>query len=198
MTSDNTVRHEQHVPAGRDFPIQADELVMRFGRKRVIDGISLNVTSGEILAIVGGSGSGKSTLMRMLALLQTPTSGSVRIFGTRVEDTETKAANLLRQRLGVMFQHGALFGDLTVLENVSVPLQEHTHLSQSLIEQIAMVKIELAGLEPDSAALYPSQLSGGMRKRAAVARGILAPMTNKVICQFSSIARIRAGLRTAR
>lgn len=152
--------------------IDAHDLVMRFGQRLVLDGISLCVKRGEILAIVGGSGSGKSTLMRQLAMLQTPTAGTVNVFGTDVSNIGEFSANRLRCRLGVMFQNGALFGDLTVLENVSVPLHEHTNLSLHLIEQIAMVKIALAGLEPDAAALYPSQLSGGMRKRAAVARGI--------------------------
>jgi phospholipid/cholesterol/gamma-HCH transport system ATP-binding protein len=145
---------------------------MSFGERRVFEGINLRVKQGEVLAIVGGSGSGKSTLMRQLALLLTPTAGSVTVFGTRVSDMEAFRTNALRRHLGVMFQNGALFGDLTVLENVSVPLQEHTKLSTPLIEQIAMLKIALAGLEPDAGALYPSQLSGGMRKRVAVARGI--------------------------
>jgi len=145
---------------------------MSFGQRRVFEDVSLSVSRGEVLAIVGGSGSGKSTLMRQLALLQTPTSGSVRVFGSVVSDMEALDANALRRRLGVMFQNGALFGDLTVLQNVCVPLREHTELSPGLAEQVGMLKIALAGLEPDAAALYPSQLSGGMRKRAAVARGI--------------------------
>ncbi|HLF31744.1 MAG TPA: ATP-binding cassette domain-containing protein [Xanthomonadales bacterium] len=152
--------------------LEGSGLAMSFGRRRVFEGINLRVRQGEVLAIVGGSGSGKSTLMRQLALLQTPTAGSVTVFGTRVVDMESSTANALRRLLGVMFQQGALFGDLTVLENVSMPLQEHTNLSRSLIEQLAMLKIALAGLEPDAGALYPNQLSGGMRKRAAVARGI--------------------------
>ncbi len=160
-----------HAPAG-GFVLEGHELAMSYGRRRVFEGINLGIRQGEVLAIVGGSGSGKSTLMRQLALLQTPTSGSVMIFGVTVSDMEAAKANSLRRRLGVMFQNGALFGDLTVLENVSMPLQEHTQLSLPLIEQVAMLKIALAGLEPDVAALYPSQLSGGMRKRAAVARGI--------------------------
>ena len=168
-------------PAFKDHPDKPDpeglvlegrDLAMSFGAKQVFEGINVGIRQGEVLAIVGGSGSGKSTLMRQLALLQTPTSGSVTVFGTTVTDMESSSANSLRRRLGVMFQNGALFGDLTVLENVSVPLQEHTDLSLPLIEQVAMLKIALAGLEPEAAALYPSQLSGGMRKRAAVARGI--------------------------
>lgn len=154
------------------FVLEGHDLAMSFGHRSVFEGINLGVRQGEVLAIVGGSGSGKSTLMRQLALLLTPTRGSVTVFGTTVTDMDELSTNALRQRLGIMFQNGALFGDLTVLENVSVPLQEHTDLSLPLIEQLAMVKIALAGLEPDAAALYPSQLSGGMRKRAAVARGI--------------------------
>lgn len=171
--------HNDHAPKGNaanfsagDFVLEGHDLAMVFGNKKVFEGINVGIRQGEVLAIVGGSGSGKSTLMRQLALLQTPTSGSVTVFGTTVSNMDEFSVNALRRRLGVMFQHGALFGDLTVLENVSVPLQEHTDLSLPLIEQVAMLKIALAGLEPDAAALFPSQLSGGMRKRAAVARGI--------------------------
>lgn len=152
--------------------LEGHDLAMSFGQRSVFEGINLRVRQGEVLAIVGGSGCGKSTLMRILALLQTPSAGSVGIFGTDVTDMESSTANFLRRKLGVMFQQGALFGDLTVLENVCVPLQEHTDLDQVLIEQLAMLKLSLAGLNPDAGALYPSQLSGGMRKRAAVARGI--------------------------
>lgn len=152
--------------------LEGHDLAMSFGQRSVFEGINLRVRQGEVLAIVGGSGCGKSTLMRILALLQTPSAGSVGIFGTDVTDMESSTANFLRRKLGVMFQQGALFGDLTVLENVCVPLQEHTDLDQVLIEQLAMLKLSLAGLSPDAGALYPSQLSGGMRKRAAVARGI--------------------------
>ncbi|MDZ7644397.1 MAG: ATP-binding cassette domain-containing protein [Woeseiaceae bacterium] len=153
-----------------DCVLEARHLVQEFGRHRVLDDISLEIRRGDVVAIVGGSGSGKSTLMRQLAMLLTPTSGSVSVFGRDVG----AAANdlLLRRRIGIMFQHGALFGDLTVLENVCVPLVEHTTLDRSLIEQVAMLKIALVGLQPDAAALYPGELSGGMRKRAAVARAI--------------------------
>ena len=155
-----------------DHVLEGRDLVMYFGQKCVLNGINVQVRRGEILAIVGGSGSGKSTLMRQLALLQTPTSGSVSIFGTNATEMNEFGSIPVRRRMGVMFQHGAMFGDLTVLENICLPLREHTELSQTAIEQIAMLKIALVSLEPDVAALYPSQLSGGMRKRAAVARGI--------------------------
>ncbi|NND57015.1 MAG: ATP-binding cassette domain-containing protein [Xanthomonadales bacterium] len=152
--------------------LKASELVMDFGTKRVLDGIDMQLNRGEILAVVGGSGSGKSTLMRQLALLQAPTAGKIQLFGMDVTNMGELRTLPLRRQMGVMFQHGALFGDLTVLENVSLPLREHTDLTLGTIEEISMLKIVLAGLEPDAAALYPSQLSGGMRKRAAVARGI--------------------------
>jgi phospholipid/cholesterol/gamma-HCH transport system ATP-binding protein len=170
-TATETMTRSPKAPAC-GFVLEGHDLAMSFGHRLVFEGINVGVRQAEVLAIVGGSGSGKSTLMRQLALLLTPTRGSVTVFGTTVTDMDELRANALRQRLGIMFQNGALFGDLTVLENVSVPLQEHTDLSLPLIEQLAMVKIALAGLESDAAALYPSQLSGGMRKRAAVARGI--------------------------
>lgn len=172
MRDDSGASGDRAEPSPGDPVLEAHDLVMSFGERRVLDGITLDVKRGEILAIVGGSGSGKSTLMRQLAMLQTPKAGSVHVFGTDVTSISDFSAIPLRRRLGVMFQNGALFGGLTVLENVSVPIREHTGMSLNLVEQIAMLKIALAGLEPDAAALYPSQLSGGMRKRAAVARGI--------------------------
>ena len=172
MASETQYADVPVLAASETIVLEGHDLTQLFGAKVVFSDINIAIRQGEVFAIVGGSGSGKSTLMRQLALLQTPTSGSVTVFNTTVSDMESTDANELRQRLGVMFQHGALFGDLTVLENTCLPLQEHTELSQALIEQVAMVKIALAGLEPGAAALYPSQLSGGMRKRAAVARGI--------------------------
>ncbi len=145
---------------------------MRFGSRLVLDNLDLDVRAGEVLAIVGGSGSGKSTLMRILAMLMAPSSGTVSLFGKEVSVNEDDDDVTLRRRLGIMFQQGALFGSKSVLENVCVPLLEHTSLSRPFVEQLATLKIALAGLNPDAATLYPRQLSGGMRKRAAVARGI--------------------------
>lgn len=152
--------------------LTARDLGMSYGPRRILEDISFDVGRGEVLAIVGGSGSGKSTLMRLLALLQAPTEGDLTLFGDGATDLSEAATNRLRRRIGVMFQQGALFGDMTVLENVCVPLREHTRLSSPLIEQIALLKIVLAGLETSAAGLFPSQLSGGMRKRASVARAI--------------------------
>lgn len=145
---------------------------MRFGRHLVLDRLTLDIRPGEITAIVGGSGSGKSTLMRILAMLQRPTAGQVTLFGEPVPTSDGALDLALRRRLGVMFQHGALFSNLTVLENICVPIDEHTSLSRQLVEELAMLKLLLAGLDGNSASLYPGELSGGMRKRAAVARGI--------------------------
>ncbi len=152
--------------------VELRELVTRFGSHVVHDRINLTVRSGEILAIVGGSGSGKSTLLREMVMLQEPTSGSVHVLGHDVTALTHAPALALRRRIGVLFQYGALFGGLTVLENVGVPLREHTLLSHSLIDEIAEMKLALTGLAPETGLLYPSQLSGGMRKRAALSRAI--------------------------
>ena len=145
---------------------------MRFGDKRVLAGVDLDVVRGRILAIVGGSGSGKSTLLRLMSMLMQPTAGSIDVFGTEVSRIGDTLALPLRKRIGVMFQNGGLFGDMNVLENVSVPLREHTHLNPHTIEQLAEIRIALVGLEPDVATKYPDQLSGGMRKRASLARAM--------------------------
>ena len=152
--------------------VQVRDVHTRFGEKVVHEGISFDVKSGEIFAIVGGSGSGKSTIMREVAILHPPSSGSIKLFGQEVSEMTDIAALPLRRRMGVMFQYGALFNNISVLENVCVPLQEHTEMAQSTIEEIAAVKIELVGLDPETCAMRPSQLSGGMRKRAAMARAI--------------------------
>lgn len=152
--------------------VELRDIVTSFGTNVVHDGISLNVRRGEVLAIVGGSGSGKSTLLREMVMLHQPTSGSVGVLGKEVTGASELSMLPLRRRIGVMFQHGALFGGQTVLENIGVPLREHTKLSDSLIDEIAQVKLALAGLELSVGAMWPSQLSGGMRKRAALARAL--------------------------
>lgn len=152
--------------------IRLIDIVTRFGDKVVHDGISLDIQRGEIFAIVGGSGSGKSTLMREAVMLHEPSAGTVELFGEDVTHMGEIATLPIRRRIGVMFQYGALFGDLSVLENVGMPLREHTTLRRDLIAEIAGIKLNLAGLHPSVGRLYPSELSGGMRKRAAMARAI--------------------------
>ncbi len=152
--------------------IDIRNLHTRFGTNRVHDNISLTVQPGEIFALVGGSGCGKSTLLRTILLLQQPVSGSIRVFGREVLGLSDEQALPLRHRFGVMFERGALFSALTVAENVAMVLKEHTQLSPRLIDEVAALKIALTGLPADAGAKYPSELSGGMRKRAALARAI--------------------------
>ncbi|MDN5865334.1 MAG: ATP-binding cassette domain-containing protein [Gammaproteobacteria bacterium] len=141
----------------------------RFGSHVIHEDISLRIDRGEIVALLGGSGSGKTTLMRVMALLHRPQSGTVKLFGNQVSYAGQDEFEL-RRRMGYMFQFGALFGGLTVRHNVAMPLLEHTALSARLVGEIAQLKIQLVGLAPHVAGLMPSELSGGMIKRAAMAR----------------------------
>jgi len=143
-----------------------------FGAHVVHRDLDLEVRRGEILALVGGSGSGKSTLLREIILLQRPDRGSVEVLGQDVWALDEAQARDVRRRCGVMFQRGGLFGSLTVRENIGLPLREHTRLSDALIDEIAEFKLALTGLEADAADKYPSELSGGMLKRAALARAL--------------------------
>lgn len=152
--------------------IEITNLTTRFGKAVIQDNISLTMRRGEILALVGGSGSGKSTLLRAILLLVRPAAGAIRIFNREITGLADEEMLALRQRMGVMFQNGALFSSLTVLENVGLPLREHTALPNRFIDELALMKIRLAGLEAEAAAKFPSQLSGGMRKRAALARAL--------------------------
>ena len=149
--------------------LSARGIVNRFGRQRVHDHVALDVFPGEIVGIAGGSGSGKSVLLRTLAGLRRPDAGEVRVAGRRID---TIAAEERAQLIGVLFQQGALFSSLSVANNVILPLREHTSLSPKAQETIAAMKLALAGLPPDTGAKFPAQLSGGMVKRAALARAL--------------------------
>ncbi len=155
-----------------DRVIEISRVSTRFGEHVVHAGLDLEVRRAEIFALVGGSGSGKSTLLREMILLQRPDSGSIRVLGVDLQTAGDDAALALRQRWGVMFQHGGLFGALTVSENVGLPLREHTELEDALIDDIAASKLALTGLAPEVGAQYPSELSGGMMKRASLARAL--------------------------
>ncbi|MBI3042606.1 MAG: ATP-binding cassette domain-containing protein [Betaproteobacteria bacterium] len=155
-----------------DAVVEISNLNTRFGAAVVHENVSVSVRRGEIFALVGASGCGKSTLLRETIALQQPVSGSIRVFGREVVGLDDTGALPLRRRWGVMFERGALFSSLTVAENVGMVLREHTPLSDALIDEIAAVKIALAGLPADAGPKYPSELSGGMRKRAALARAI--------------------------
>jgi phospholipid/cholesterol/gamma-HCH transport system ATP-binding protein len=152
--------------------IEVRELCTRFGEAIVHDGVDLEVREGEIFALAGASGCGKSTLLREIILLQRPQSGSIRVLGREVVGLDDEDARSLRRNWGVMFERGALFSALTVSGNVGLPLREHTRLGERLIDEIAAVKIALTGLPPSAGRKYPAELSGGMRKRAALARAI--------------------------
>ncbi len=144
----------------------------RFGRAVVHDGVSLAVRRGEIFALAGASGCGKSTLLRELILLHRPDAGRIRVLGSDLDALGEEEAMALRRRWGVMFERGALFGSLTVAENVALPLREHTRLGEGLVAELAALKIALTGLPADAGRKYPAELSGGMRKRAALARAL--------------------------
>ncbi len=152
--------------------IEVSQLSTRFGERVVHAGLDLEVRRAEIFALVGGSGSGKSTLLREMILLHRPNSGSIRVLGADLATLADDTALELRQRWGVMFQHGGLFGSLTVSENVGLALREHTELDDALIDEIAASKLAITGLKPEVGAQYPSELSGGMMKRASLARAL--------------------------
>ena len=155
-----------------DKVIEVDKVATRFGEHVVHSEVSFSVARAEIFALIGGSGSGKSTLLRELILLQRPDAGSIRVLGVDLKAIEGDTGATLRQRWGVMFQHGGLFGALTVKENIGLPLREHTQLADALIDEIAMAKLAMAGLPAEVGAQYPAQLSGGMMKRASLARAL--------------------------
>ncbi len=143
-----------------------------FGRQIVHDNLNLSVRRGEIMGVIGGSGSGKSVLLRSIIGLKQPEGGRVFLFGDDVTDLDVEARRAYDRRFGLLFQDGALFSSLTVLENVMVPLVEFHRLPKDLVEELALIKIRLTGLPADAAHKYPSQLSGGMRKRAGLARAL--------------------------
>jgi phospholipid/cholesterol/gamma-HCH transport system ATP-binding protein len=155
-----------------DTVIEVRGLVVRYERQVVLDGLDLDVARGEVFALVGGSGVGKTTLLHQLIMLDSPATGSVRVFGEQVVGIAERAAARLRRRIGVMFQQGALFTSLTVLDNVALPLREHTELPDATVHELASLKLALVGLPCEAGRLYPAELSGGMRKRAAVARAL--------------------------
>jgi phospholipid/cholesterol/gamma-HCH transport system ATP-binding protein len=153
--------------------IQVRGVTTHFGAHVVHAGLDLEVHRAEIFALVGGSGSGKSTLLREMILLHQPDSGSIRVLGVDLDGLADEAATALRERFGVMFQHGGLFGSLSVTENIGLPLREHTNLDGALIDELAALRLSMTGLSPEVGAQYPSELSGGMMKRASLARALV-------------------------
>jgi phospholipid/cholesterol/gamma-HCH transport system ATP-binding protein len=158
--------------ADAEIVIEIGHVSTRFGEHVVHADVDLQVRRGEIFALVGGSGSGKTVLLREMILLQRPDAGSIRVLGADLQTLDDEETQALRQRFGVMFQQGGLFGSLDVRENIGLPLREHTALDDALIDEIAAWKISLTGLAPEAGMQYPSELSGGMLKRASLARAL--------------------------
>ncbi|HEY6432520.1 MAG TPA: ATP-binding cassette domain-containing protein [Acetobacteraceae bacterium] len=147
-------------------------LVTNLGGHVLHDHVDLDVMRGEILGVVGGSGTGKSILLRSIIGLLQPMEGSIEVLGQNIAALDGDELVRLQIRWGVLFQDGALFSDQTVAQNVQLPLREHTDLPQQLMDEIASVKLSMVGLPPDAAKKYPAELSGGMRKRAGLARAL--------------------------
>jgi phospholipid/cholesterol/gamma-HCH transport system ATP-binding protein len=152
--------------------IEVQGLVNRFGRQIVHDGLDMIVYRGEVFGIVGGSGAGKSVLLRSILGLQRPQAGEVRMQGRDLTKLSVAQLKEIKATYGVTFQQGALFSSLTVLQNVQLPMLEHLRLTPRALEELAMLKIRLVGLSDEAARKYPAQLSGGMIKRAALARAL--------------------------
>ena len=157
---------------GRDVVLSAREVTVGFGSKVVLDNLNLDIYRGEILGFVGASGTGKSVLMRTVLRLLPRRSGTIKILGQDFDELDEPQRNALDMRLGVLFQQGALFSSLTVKENIQVPMREYLDLPRSLMDELAHLKIRMVGLAADAADKYPSELSGGMIKRAALARAL--------------------------
>ena len=152
--------------------ISVSSLVVGFGEKLIMKGLDLDVMRGEVLGFVGGSGTGKSVLTRTILGLIPKRAGKIEVFGHDLDRLSPVQRRLIERRWGVMFQHGALFSGLTVKQNIQVPMREYLDLSDKLMDELAMLKIALVGLKPDAADKFPSELSGGMIKRAALARAL--------------------------
>ncbi len=152
--------------------IEVKDLITSFDSKVVHNGLNLEINEGEIYGLLGPSGCGKSTLMREMVMLEEYTSGSIKVLGYEINAIRSKEAQKLRKKWGVLFQFGALFTSLSVSENIALPLKEYTDLSSKIIDEIVSFKLSLVGLKQSDAHLYPSQISGGMNKKAALARAL--------------------------
>ena len=158
--------------AEREVVIRVRGLRTQFGFQVVHDQLDLDVYRGEVIGVVGGSGTGKSVLLRTIIGLNRPAAGTIEVFGQDLGRLPPDARRQVERRWGVLFQDGALFSSLTVAQNVQVPLKEHLHLPKTLMDEIAALKIAMVGLPPEAGSKLPSELSGGMRKRAGLARAL--------------------------
>ena len=157
---------------GAPAAIEVEGVSTRFGTQTVHDDVSFSVARGTLVGLIGASGTGKSVLLREIIGLHRPSAGRVRLLGTDMWHAPQRERDAVRRRFGMMFQDGALFSSLTVAQNVAVPLHEHTHLSGPTVDALVALRLLQAGLPVEAGAKMPSELSGGMRKRAAIARAI--------------------------
>jgi phospholipid/cholesterol/gamma-HCH transport system ATP-binding protein len=171
MSYDAALDQNRDADAG-NVVVRVRGLTNRFGPKTIHEELDLDVMKGEILGVIGGSGTGKSVLLRSIVGLNKPVAGEIEVFGEKLNDLSREKRVKIERRWGVMFQDGALFSTLSVRENVMAPMLEHTKIPNQLMRELADLKIRLAGLELEAAPKKPSDLSGGMRKRAALARAL--------------------------
>jgi phospholipid/cholesterol/gamma-HCH transport system ATP-binding protein len=155
-----------------ELVLEVRSVMTRFGADAIHKGVSFSVGRGEVVALIGGSGTGKSVLLKEMVGLLRPNGGSISMLGTEVWQANMAHMNELRRRFGMLFQDGALFSSLTVAENIALPLREHAHLDDATIASIVGLKLSLVGLSADTCRKSPAQLSGGMRKRVALARAL--------------------------
>ena len=173
MTGQAVIARTGSAPAGEgNVAVRVRGLVNRFGSRTVHEGLDLDLRKGEILGVIGGSGTGKSVLLRSIVGLHTPNAGEIEVFGQTLRTLSRVERVRVERRWGVMFQDGALFSTMTVRENVMAAMVEHTKIPAALMRELADLKIRLAGLELEAALKRPADLSGGMRKRAALARAL--------------------------
>ena len=155
-----------------DAIIRVRDLTVGFGDRLILDKLSLDVKRGEILGFVGPSGAGKSVLTRTILGLMPKRSGTIEVFGINMNEADDKTRSAVERRWGVLFQQGALFSSLTVRQNIQFPVREFMKVSERLLDEIVVAKLTMVGLRPETADLYPSELSGGMIKRVALARAL--------------------------
>jgi phospholipid/cholesterol/gamma-HCH transport system ATP-binding protein len=170
--AENDFMTPEAVHDGGDTIISIRDLVVGFGARNTLDGLSFDVRRGEVLGIVGPSGTGKSVTLRTIIGLIARKSGSIKVFGKEYAELPRKERLEIEKRWGVLFQQGALFSSMTVLENIELPMREYTDFSAKQRTELARIKLDLVGLKQEAAERYPSELSGGMIKRAALARAL--------------------------
>lgn len=151
--------------------VEIRDVQFGYGARTILSGLRMDFPRGKVIAVMGGSGSGKTTILRLIGGQIRPQSGSINVNGQQIQDMDNAALYAMRRKMGMLFQHGALFTDLSVFDNVAFPLREHTNLSESMIRDLVMLKLQAVGLR-NAANLMPSEISGGMARRVALARAV--------------------------